>query len=165
MVSCARTQHKRKLPLEATTTTTRFAKTSLNNWIHHVSKFIAQDTCFSICQMLANFFWAWILKDWIRKSLSCVFTSPTKYEMMQFCVLIVQRRQKNVQKSVMYVQRCSFVNLNLLLFLPFSLPLLLFKLPDNPGRDRARTSWYGVQSTSHKLGHRAFHQEPLFWVQ
>ena len=40
---------------------------------------------------------------------------------MQFYVLIVQRRQKNVQKSVMYVQRCCFANLNLL---PFSAVLV-----------------------------------------
>ena len=33
-----------------------------------------------------------------------------------FHVVVVQRRQRNVQKSVMHVQSCCFVSLNLLLF-------------------------------------------------
>ena len=33
-----------------------------------------------------------------------------------FHVVVVQRRQRNVQKSVMHVQSCCFANLNLLLF-------------------------------------------------
>ena len=33
-----------------------------------------------------------------------------------FRVVVVQRRQRNVQKSVMHVQSCCFANLNLLLF-------------------------------------------------
>ena len=38
-----------------------------------------------------------------------------------FDVVVVQRRQRNVQKIVMYLQSCGFANLNLLpLFLPFS---------------------------------------------
>ena len=31
-------------------------------------------------------------------------------------VVVVQRRQRNVQKSVMHVQSCCFANLNLLMF-------------------------------------------------
>ena len=34
----------------------------------------------------------------------------------QFHVVVVQRRQRNVQKSVMHVQSCCFANLNLLPF-------------------------------------------------
>ena len=44
---------------------------------------------------------------------------------------VVQRLLKNVQKSVMHVQSCCFTDINLLLFLPFSLPSrsLLPQLP------------------------------------
>ena len=41
-----------------------------------------------------------------------VFTSSTKRENMKFHVVGVQRRQTNVQKSVMHVQSCCFVSLN-----------------------------------------------------
>ena len=37
-------------------------------------------------------------------------------EIRKFHVAVVQQRLRNVQKSVMHVQSCSFVNLNLLLF-------------------------------------------------
>ena len=45
-----------------------------------------------------------------------VFTFPTIGEIRQCLVVVVQRRQRNVQKSVMHVQSCCFTNLNLLLF-------------------------------------------------
>ena len=45
-----------------------------------------------------------------------VFQSSTKREIRHFHVVVVQRRQGNVQKSVMHVQRCYFVNLNLLVY-------------------------------------------------
>ena len=45
-----------------------------------------------------------------------VFTSSTKREIRHFHVVVVLRRQRNVQKSVMHVQRCCFANLNLLLY-------------------------------------------------
>ena len=46
-------------------------------------------------------------------------------------VAVVQQQLKNVRKRVMHVQSCCFTTINLLLFLPFSLPLpsLLPKLP------------------------------------
>ena len=44
-----------------------------------------------------------------------VFPSSTEREIRHFYVVIVQRRQRNVQKSV-HVQSCCFANLNLLLF-------------------------------------------------
>ena len=40
----------------------------------------------------------------------------------RFHVAVVQRRLRNVQKSVMQVQSCCFDNVNLLLVLPFLLP-------------------------------------------
>ena len=48
--------------------------------------------------------------------MSHVFTSSTKREIWHFHVVVVQREQRNVQKSVMRGQSCFFTNLNLLLF-------------------------------------------------
>ena len=48
---------------------------------------------------------------------SCLlFPSSTKREIRQFHVIVVQRRQKNVQKSVAQLQSCCFACLNLSLF-------------------------------------------------
>ena len=44
-----------------------------------------------------------------------VIASSTKREIKHFHVVVVQWRLKNVLKSVMHVQSCCFVNLNLLL--------------------------------------------------
>ena len=51
-----------------------------------------------------------------------VFTYSIKRacEIWIFYVAGVQRRQRNEQNSMMYVQICCFVNKNLLFFLPFS---------------------------------------------
>ena len=43
-----------------------------------------------------------------NESRCLVFTSSTKREIRQFHVVVVQRRQRNVQKSVMHVQSCCF---------------------------------------------------------
>ena len=51
-----------------------------------------------------------------EKSFCLVFPSSTKREFRHLHVMAVQRRQRNVQKSVMHVQSCCFANLNLLLF-------------------------------------------------
>ena len=51
-----------------------------------------------------------------KESCCLVFPSSTKREIRQFHVVVVQRRQRNVQKSVMHVQSCCFACLNLLLF-------------------------------------------------
>ena len=45
-----------------------------------------------------------------------MFTLSTKREIRHFRVVVVQWRQRNVQKSVMHVQNCCFASLNLLLF-------------------------------------------------
>ena len=45
-----------------------------------------------------------------------VFPSSTKREIRHFHVVVVQRGQRNVQKSVMHVQSCYLVNLNLLVY-------------------------------------------------
>ena len=51
-----------------------------------------------------------------KESCCLVFPSSTKREIRHFHVVVVQRRLRNVQKSVMHVQSCCFANINLLLF-------------------------------------------------
>ena len=51
-----------------------------------------------------------------------VFTSSTKRKIRHFYVVVVQRQQRNVQKSVMHVQSCCFAKLlKPIAFLTFSL--------------------------------------------
>ena len=45
-----------------------------------------------------------------KESCCLVFPSSTKREIRHFHVVVVQRRQRNVQKSVMHVQSCCFAN-------------------------------------------------------
>ena len=49
-----------------------------------------------------------------KESCCLMFPSSTKREIRHFHVVVVQQRQRNVQKSVMHVQSCCFANLNLL---------------------------------------------------
>ena len=62
-----------------------------------------------------------------KETFCVVFT----YSVKLAHVTVVQQQLKNMQKSVMNVQSCCFTTINLLLFLPFSLPStsLLAKLP------------------------------------
>ena len=55
-----------------------------------------------------------------KESRCLVFPSWTKREMRHFHVVVVQRRLRNVQKSVMHEQSYCFANLNPLLFCPRS---------------------------------------------
>ena len=69
---------------------------------------------------VGKFFWSWILRLYrgSRKEIEnrCpMSTSSTKREIRHFHVVVVQWRQRNVQKSVMYLQSCCFASLNLLL--------------------------------------------------
>ena len=48
-----------------------------------------------------------------------MFTFPIKRESTKFHIVIVQQRQRNVQKSVPHVQSCCFATLNLLFFAVF----------------------------------------------
>ena len=64
-------------------------------------------------------FWSWILKAYRslgteKESRSLAFTFSTKRENRHFNVIVVQWRQRNVQKSAMHGQSCCFANLNLL---------------------------------------------------
>ena len=51
-----------------------------------------------------------------KESSFLVCTSSTTSENRHFDVVVVQRRLRNVQKSVIHVQSCCLANLNLLLF-------------------------------------------------
>ena len=51
-----------------------------------------------------------------KESCCLVFPSSTKREISHFHVVIVQRRLRTVQKSVMYVQSCCFANKSYRLF-------------------------------------------------
>ena len=70
-----------------------------------------------------------------------MLTSYSKREIRHFDVVVVQGRQRNVQKSVMHVQSCKPKHIG---FLPFSLPLpspsSMLKLPfigtETPQHDR-----------------------------
>ena len=53
-----------------------------------------------------------------KETFCVVFT----YSVKLAHVTVVQQQLKNMQKSVMHVQSCCFTKINLLLFLPFSLP-------------------------------------------
>ena len=56
-----------------------------------------------------------------KRSRGLVFTFSTKRKSRYFHVVLLQGRQRNVQKSVMHVQSCCFGNLNQSLFWPLSL--------------------------------------------
>ena len=52
-----------------------------------------------------------------EKENNCHVLMPSiKREMRKSHVVVVQRRPRNEQKSVMHVQSCCFANLNLFLF-------------------------------------------------
>ena len=68
----------------------------------------------------SELFWSWISINHIQvheenEFCHCLFTSFTKREIRHFHVVVVQWRQRNIQKSVMHMQRCRFALL--LLFL------------------------------------------------
>ena len=72
-----------------------------------------------------------------NESCCLVFPSSTKREISHFHVVLVQRRLRNEQKSVIHFQSCCFACLNLFLFFPLSLPSpslspsSLLKLPND----------------------------------
>ena len=61
--------------------------------------------------------WKTISEFRMRKKISSrLFTSSIKREIRHFLVVVVQWRQRNVQKSMMHVQSCCFANLNYYFF-------------------------------------------------
>ena len=134
-------------------------KTSLKKWSQAASNFIALIPFRSIRQTLGlNFFLELNSKRLHRSSgkekefLFLCSRSSTKRESRHFHVVVVQLRQRNVQKSVMHEQSCCFANLNLLFF-PFLLTssssLICLSSPPNWWRPlkryfpRGMASWQG----------------------
>ena len=116
--------------------------TPLEPKIHLKGKFAPFQTSsilFSFSEMWAKYIF-WIESERTvsefrkrKRNFLCCVHLLRKVGTWNFHVAVVQRWPKNVQKSVMHVQSCCFTNINLLLFLPFSLllpsPSLLPKLP------------------------------------
>ena len=98
--------------------TARATKTSIKKWIRAASNFIALNPFRLICQMLQNFLelnsnlGLYQSSGKGKESCCLLFPSSTKREIRHFHFVVVQRRLRNVQKSVMHVQSCCFANLN-----------------------------------------------------
>ena len=75
-----------------------------------------------------------------KESCCLLFPFSTKREMKQFHVVVVQRRQRNEQESVMHVQGYCFACLNLLLFC----------------RSRSRPRRRCLNSLMYKKGHHLY---------
>ena len=91
-------------------------KLSLKKWIRTVSNFIGLIQFHLICQNVCEIFWGWISKLEKGKENFCVLYSIKRSrETRKFHVAVLQRRLRDVQKSVMHVQSCCFANINLLL--------------------------------------------------
>ena len=130
--------------------------------------------CFKLCRTysislyssdVGEFFWSWILKDCIRvqekkKRVVVLCSRP------QFHIVVVQRRQRNVQNSVIHVQSCCFCQSNPLAFLPSSLPSLwsLLKLPTNvPLKTmKQRPRWWTQKSSGTWIGLFSPHVKNFF---
>ena len=73
-----------------------------------------------------------------KESCCLVLPSSTKRELRHFHVVVMQRRPRNAQHSVMHVQSCCFAKKTYsIFFLPFSLPSpssLRLKLPNMHGK-------------------------------
>ena len=124
------------VPDQYTTTTATATKTSLKKWIHAASNFIALIPSRLINQMLADCLELnskGLYQSSGKEKESCClrFPSLTKPEIRPFHVVVMQWRQRNVQKSVMHVRSFCFSTINLLLFCRFSCrrPASLLKLP------------------------------------
>ena len=107
----------RRTPLGTATAT----KTSLKKWIRTSSNFYLTYSdsfivkCWQILLEL-NFKRLYQSSGKEREGRCLVFTCLTQRETGHFHVVVVQRRQRNLQKRVMHVQSCCFACLNLLLF-------------------------------------------------
>ena len=150
-------------------------KTSLKKWIRTASNFIDLIQFHLIWQILAKFSRLESERTISefrkrKRQLFVVFTYSIKWasEIMKFRVAGVQRRQRNVQKSVMHVQICSFVNKNLLLFCPrrrwfCCQPQIMLPwwrddilLPLVPVSGQARSTWAHVKRLYKVIDNTAF---------
>ena len=90
------------------------AKTSLKKWSCAASNLIALIPSRLSHQLNSKGLYQSSGKE--KESCCLVFPSATIHEFMHFHIVVVQRRQRNVQKSMMHMQSCCFANLNLFLF-------------------------------------------------
>ena len=87
---------------------------------------------FNSSKNVGQIFWGCTRKDRIfkfrkRTRKFCfvfIYSIRRARDIRNLYIAVVQRRLRNVQKSQMHVQNCCFADLNLMLFLPFSLPWL-----------------------------------------
>ena len=104
----------------------------LKRWIRTVSNFDDLIQFQLICQMLAKFERTVSSLEKEKGNFCVVLTYFVKRvrEIGTFHVAVVQRRLRNVQKSVMHVHSCCFAYIKRLLFFQFPLPspALLLKL-------------------------------------
>ena len=121
-----------------TTTTATATKTSLEKWSRAPSNFIVP-----VLSHLIHQIWQFFLElnskrlyqssENEEESRYLVFTSSRKRKIRHFHVVVVQWRQRNVQKSAMHVPSYFFlIDLNLyIVFMPFSLtsPSSLLMVP------------------------------------
>ena len=107
----------RRTPLGTATATKtsrkKWIRTSSNFYLTYSDSFIVK--CWQIFLEL-NFKRLYQSSGKEREGCCLVFTCLTQRETGHFHVVVVQRRQRNLQKRVMHVQSCCFANLNLLLF-------------------------------------------------
>ena len=89
-------------------------KTSLKKWSCTASNFIALIPSRLSYQLNSKGLNQSSGKE--KESCCLVFPSATIHEFMHFHIVVVQRRQRNVQTLMMHMQSCCFANLNLLLF-------------------------------------------------
>ena len=90
-------------------------KASLKKWICTVSNFIDLIQFHLIWKILAKLSG---VESEVKENSCAVFTNSIEWarEIRKFQVSDLQRRLKNVQKSMMHMQSCCFANLNRLLF-------------------------------------------------
>jgi len=85
-------------------------RTSLKKWIYVLSVFIATIPTHLLCQMYVNppevEFLGTLSEREIK--LRCLFTYSIKCEIRHFDVVFVQKRQRNVQTTVMYGESYGF---------------------------------------------------------
>ena len=141
-------------------------KTSFQKWGRAVSNFIALILSHSVRQILAIFsaveFWDCIKVQKKKKKAVAVFTSFTKREIRHFHVVVVQWRQRNVQKNVTHAQSCCFAILSAFMSFSLTSPSSLLKFP-NKGLTNLRvnhesidhmTSWPHLSTSCEKTSNK-----------
>ena len=107
----------RHVPMVAKFPDDKKSKNSPKKWIRTVPNLVDLVQFHLICQMLAKFSGVEseraVFK--LRKRIFCVvfaYSIKRAREIRKFHVAVVQRRLRNVQKSVMHIQSCRFANKN-----------------------------------------------------